>query len=253
MADASGSVIRPYFRRSIPIEDKGGKAGYDPVTLADRAAEKAMIGVIRATFPDHGIIGEEFGIQRPDARFRWVLDPIDGTRAFITGLPTWGTLIGLTDGDTVKLGLMDQPVTNERFWSGPTSSHMRTGAGKPKRLKTRPCGSLKDAVLSSTHPDLFSTGLEKALLEAVKSKVRMTRYGGDCYAYCMLAAGFIDIVLEPGLKTYDIAALIPIIERAGGKVSTWDGGPAVHGGDILACGDPGLHQRILKLIAETRG
>lgn len=248
LADASGRAIRPHFRSRLKVEDKGGAAGFDPVTVADKAAERAIAGRLGATFPGHGITGEEFGCANNDSRYRWIIDPIDGTRAFICGLPTWGTLIGLMDNGVPHLGLMDQPITGERFWSGPSASYMRDATGKTLRLKTRACSRLDDAVLSSTHPDLFAKGRQQRILEAVKSRVRLTRYGGDCYAYCMLAAGFIDIVLEPDLKVYDIAALIPIIERAGGRVTTWDGGAAAEGGDVLACGDPALHRHLLDLI-----
>lgn len=251
LADASAKAIRPYFRKAIEVDDKGGKAGFDPVTAADRAAERAIARYLAQTYPDHGIIGEEYGEVLPDARFRWVIDPIDGTRAFIMGLPTWGTLIGLLDGTELILGVMDQPFTGERFWASTGAAHLRTGDGKTRKIKTRACPDLARAVFSTTHPDLFTTAAEKAVHDGVKSAVRMTRYGGDCYAYCLLAAGHIDVIVEPGLKPYDIAALVPIIERAGGRVTTWDGGPAANGGDIVACGDPALHSKILRVIAKA--
>ena len=248
LADASGAAIRPRFRRALKVDDKGGGAGFVPVTAADRAAERAMCRKLAATFPEHGIVGEEYGIQRPDARYRWVLDPIDGTRAFISGLPTWGTLIGLMDGEEAILGMMDQPFTGERFWSSATGAHLRGADGKTGRLKTRACSRIEAAVFSSTHPDLFAAGREQKILNAIKSKARLTRYGADCYAFCMLAAGHIDLVLEPGLKVYDIVALIPIIERAGGRVTTWDGASAVNGGNVVASGDRALHDQVLRLI-----
>lgn len=252
LADASSSVIRPHFRKSLTVNDKGGKAGFDPVTIADRAAERAIIRHLAAAFPDHGIIGEEYGSVGVDAQYRWVIDPIDGTRAFIMGLPTWGTLIGLMDGSDLILGLMDQPFTGERYWSGTKAAHLRTADGKTKRIKTRACPELTSAIFSTTHPDLFETPAEQSVLAALKSRARMTRFGGDCYAYCLLASGFIDVIVEPGLKPYDIAALVPIIERAGGKITTWDGGSPNSGGDIVACGDPTLHGRVLKLIAKAQ-
>ncbi len=251
LADASAKAILPFFRKCIAVDDKGGTAGFDPVTAADRAAERVIARHLATAFPDHGIIGEEYGIVRPDARFRWVIDPIDGTRAFIMGLPTWGTLIGLMDGSELVLGVMDQPFTGERFWAGSGAAHMRTADGKTRRIRTRGCADLGQAVFSTTHPDLFATGAEKAVHDAVKAGTRMTRYGGDCYAYCLLAAGHIDVIVEPGLKPYDIAALVAIIERAGGRVTTWDGGPAASGGDIVACGDPALHATVLRVIAKA--
>ncbi len=226
--------------------------GFDPVTVADRASERAIKRYLAQAFPEHGIVGEEFGTTQPDARFRWIIDPIDGTRAFIMGMPTWGTLIGLADGETPVLGVMHQPFTGERFWSAKSTAHMSCAdSSKSRRLKTRACPTLDQAVFSATHPDLFATRAEKAVHARIKACARMTRYGGDCYAYCMLAAGHIDVIAEPGLKTYDIAALIPIIERAGGVVTTWDGTSALHGGDILACGDRALHAQILTLIASA--
>lgn len=252
LADASGKAIRPFFRKAIAVDDKGGVAGFDPVTAADRAAERAIARLLALTFPDHGIVGEEYGVVRPDARWRWVIDPIDGTRAFIMGLPTWGTLIGVMDGGEAVLGMMDQPFTGERFWANGAAAYLRTADGKTRKIKTRACADLGQAVFSTTHPDLFATRTERAVHDGVKSAARMTRYGGDCYAYCLLAAGHIDVIVEPGLKPYDIAALVPIIERAGGRVTTWDGGPAAGGGDIVACGDRALHAKVLRVIAKAQ-
>ena len=252
LADASGKAIKPYFRKLIRVTDKGGANGFDPVTEADQAAERAIARHLARTFPDHGMIGEEYGNVRPEARYRWVIDPIDGTRSFIMGLPTWGTLIGLMDGPKLVLGLMDQPFTGERFWSTATSAQLRTPDGKTGRIKTRLCPALDQAIFSSTHPDLFKGTHQLKAHARLKATTRMTRYGGDCYAYCLLAAGHIDVIVEPGLKAYDIAALIPIIERAGGVVTTWDGGPATGGGNIAATGNPALHADVLGLIAASR-
>ena len=251
LADVAGAAIRPHFRKVLKIDDKGGAAGFDPVTKADRAAERAIIRHLAKTFPEHGIVGEEFGTKLPDARYRWVIDPIDGTRAFIMGLPTWGTLIGLLDGGKPVLGLMDQPFTGERFWTSASASQMRTPDGTTRRLRTRRCGKLADAIFSTTHPDLFQPGPEARVHGALKAGARMTRYGGDCYAYAMLAAGHIDVIVESGLSAYDIVAMIPIIERAGGSVTNWLGGSAAGGGQILAAGDSGLHAQLVRLIAET--
>lgn len=253
LADASGKAIRPYFRKVLAIDDKGGAAGFDPVTAADRAAERAILKHLKAVFPDHAVLGEEYGITGPEgARFKWVIDPIDGTRAFITGLPTWGTLIGLMDGERAVAGVMDQPFIGERYWAGASGAHFRMQDGKTRKLKTRACSSLAQAIFSTTHPDLYVSRAERRLLESVKSQTRMTRYGADCYAFCQLAAGFIDVIVEPGLKPYDIAALVPIIEKAGGVVVTWDGGNAANGGDVIACGDPALLGDVLALVAEAR-
>jgi myo-inositol-1(or 4)-monophosphatase len=249
LADVSGAAIKPHFRLRLKVEDKGGEAGYDPVTEGDRAAERAILALLETTHPDHGIIGEEYGSQGLDARYCWIVDPIDGTRAFITGMPTWGTLIGLYDEGKPLLGIMNQPFTGERYWSSRAVAHVRSPDGTTNNLETRKCSDLADAVFSSTHPDLFASPAERKVLSAITSRAKLTRYGGDCYAYCQLAAGNIDLIVEPGLKIYDIAALIPIIERAGGRVTTWEGGSPYRGGDIIACGDPVLHEQVLHLIA----
>ena len=249
LADASAAAIQPYFRKPLAVSNKAGDGAFDPVTAADRAAERAIRRAVTARFPEHGIIGEEMGEERADAPYRWIIDPIDGTRAFIMGAPMWGTLIGLMEGDEVRLGLMNQPFTAERFWSGAGATYMRRCEGKPKRLKTRKCARLADAIFSTTHPDLFAAPKERSALSRLKSEVRMTRYGGDCYGYCLLAAGFVDLIVEPGLKTYDVAPLIPIVERAGGRISDWDGKPAIAGGRIVAAGDPRVHEEALKLLS----
>lgn len=250
MADASGPIILRHFRKRMEVENKLADGGFDPVTAADRGAEKAILKVLAQRFPEHGLIGEEYGVTRGDARYRWVVDPIDGTRSFILGSPMWGTLVGLLDGAAPVLGLMDQPYTGERFWSGETASFLRSVGGKVKKLATRACPRLEDAIVATTHPDLFAAGKEAKAFQRVKQAARMTRYGGDCYSYGLLAAGFVDVVIEAGLKGYDIVALIPIIERAGGRVTTWDGRPATDGGRILACGDPDLHARLLEVLAD---
>lgn len=247
LATLSGQAILPFFRTSIAPDDKSRGGMFDPVTEADRAGEAAMRQLIRRTFPTHGIVGEEFGNEREDAEYVWVLDPIDGTRAFISGLPTWGTLIGLTRTGHPAFGMMHQPFTGERFFGDGGSTTFR-GPGGERRLMTRRCASLKDATLSTTSPKLFA-GEDLRAYDRVESVVKLARYGYDCYAYCMLAAGHIDLVIETGLKPYDIVALIPIIEGAGGVVTTWDGGSAAQGGAVVAAGDRRLHASVLELLA----
>lgn len=249
LADVSGATILPYFRRPLSVKNKAGPTAFDPVTAADRAAERAIRKAIRAAYPGHDVIGEEYGGVDRGARYRWLIDPIDGTRAFIMGSPLWGTLIGLFDGPRPLLGLMNQPFTGERFWSDGRATRWRGPAGKARRLRTRPCPRLEDAILTTTHPDLFAAGKEAERLAAVRSRVRMTRYGGDCYGYCLLSAGFVDLIIEAGLKPYDIAPLIPIIEAAGGIVTTWDGGPASDGGRIVASGDRRVHDQAVGILS----
>lgn len=248
LADRSGTVVLPHFRKSIAVDDKGAGAVFDPVTKADKAAERAISKAIRAAYPDHGIVGEEFGAEQPDARFQWVIDPIDGTRAFITGSPMWGTLIGLLDGGAPILGLIDHPFTGERLWSAERGAFRQTKRGSAQKITTRTCSRLDDAFVMTTSPDLFEPGYEMDGFLKVRSRARMVRFGGDCYAYSLLAQGLIDLVIEAGLKSYDVVALIPVIEKAGGRISTWDGKPATQGGRIVAAGDPALHERVVRLL-----
>ncbi|WP_375455021.1 histidinol-phosphatase [uncultured Methylobacterium sp.] len=246
LADASGRAILPFFRAQFTLDDKaGGSAPFDPVTEADRAGELVLRKMIRERFPTHGILGEEFGSERLDAECVWVLDPIDGTRSFIGGLPTWGTLIGLTRNGGAVRGLMHQPYLGERFSGDGRNARLRGPRGE-RTLHTRRCSDLGSAMLATTDPRLFAEGAETEGFRAVEARVRMSRYGTDCYAYCMLAAGQIDLVIEAGLKPYDIVALIPIVEGAGGVVTAWDGGPATGGGRIVAAGDARLHAAALK-------
>lgn len=248
LADTAEDAILPYFRKPITVVNKAQRGAFDPVTAADQSAERAIARALVKRWPDHGLIGEEFGNMHESARLQWAIDPIDGTRAFIMGSPLWGTLIGLLDGQSPVLGVMNQPFTGERFWSSAKKAHVRIGNGRGRRITTRHCPRLADAIVSTTHPDLFATGKELDAFARLKAKARMTRYGGDCYAYCLLAAGFIDVVLEAGLKPFDVIALIPIIERAGGRITTWDGKPATAGGRIVAVGDPRLHEKMLRFL-----
>lgn len=248
LADASGRAILPHFRRRLIVDNKASDGGYDPVTAADRAAERAVRKLVKARFPAHGFEGEEYGDEALDHPWRWVVDPIDGTRAFVLGLPVWGTLIGLTHVGEPRLGLMDQPFTRERFWATARGAFWRDASLRRKRLGTRPAARLSEAMMTTTHPDLFAPGAEREGFEAVKAKVRACRYGGDCYTYCLLAAGHIDVIVEAGLKPYDVTALVPIIEQAGGVVTTWDGAPASRGGRIVAAGDRRLHAEVLRIL-----
>lgn len=249
LATVSGQAILPFFRTSLAALDKSPSGAFDPVTEADRAGEAAMRRLIRRSFPTHGIVGEEFGSENEDAEYVWVLDPIDGTRGFIAGLPLWGTLIGLMRRGVPVSGLMHQPFTGERYFGDGANAFLRRheDRGTERRLNTRRCASLGDAVISTTSPRLF-TGDALRAYDRVESVAKLARYGADCYAYCMLASGHIDVVIEAGLKPYDIVALIPIIEGAGGVVTAWDGGPAAKGGSIVALGDRRLQGAVLELL-----
>jgi myo-inositol-1(or 4)-monophosphatase len=248
LATVAGEAVMPFFRTTIGVENKGGKS-FDPVTAADHAGEAAMRQMIKATFPSHGIVGEEFGNEAEDADYVWVLDPIDGTRGFITGLPTWGTLIGLLKNGAPVYGVMSQPFTKERFLGDGGSARYRGPLGD-RKLRVRQCAALTDAIMSSTSPRLFE-GRELEVFKQLEIATRHTRFGGDCYAYCMLAAGHVDLVVETALKPYDIVALIPIIEGAGGVITTWEGGPAAQGGRVVAAGDRRVHAAALEMLAKA--
>ena len=249
LADASGAAILPYFRSELGVDDKGAAKGqaFDPVTAADRDAETAIRALIAAEYPGHGILGEEHGHEAGTSPLTWVLDPIDGTRAFITGGPQWGTLIALNDGAAPVLGLLDQPFTRER-WIGHSGRTELHAGGAVRRLKTRPCPTVAEAVISSTHPWSYFSAAEQAAFRAIDAKARMSRFGGDCYAYGLLAMGFMDAVIESALQPWDVQALIPIVEGAGGIMTTWTGGDAQDGGQVVASGDERLHAQLLKLL-----
>nr|WP_295469466.1 histidinol-phosphatase [Mesorhizobium sp.] len=245
LAKAAAAETLPRFRTAGTVSNKEA-GGFDPVTEADREAERALRALILSRYPDHGILGEEHGSENASASHVWVIDPIDGTRAFISGLPVWGTLVGLTiDGDA-KAGLMSQPFTGELFYADGDGSHYE-GPGGPRKLATRGTADLSDATLFTTTPALFK-GAMRERYDRLERAVRLARYGTDCYAFAMVAAGHADIAVDAGLQSYDIVALIPLIEQAGGVVTTWTGGPAENGGDILASANPVLHEKALRLV-----
>ena len=231
LADAAGAIVRRYFRTAVAIDDK---PDLTPVTIADREAERAMRRLIAQTFPDHGVIGEEEGRERADAEFVWVLDPIDGTKNFISGIPIFGTLIALAHRGRPVLGVIDQPVLGER-WLG-VVGQSSTLNGKP--IRTRACADLAHATLYTTSPDMFR-GADAEGFARLKGRVKLARFGADCYAYAQLASGFIDLVVECDLKPYDFSALVPVIEGAGGAIADWHGSPLDLGADgrVIACGD----------------
>lgn len=246
LADLAAQETLAAFRQDIAIDNKETDGGFDPVTTADRAAEKALRHTIEETYPDHEIEGEEFGIKETGSDFRWVLDPIDGTRAYIAGLPSWGTLIALKYQGTPLIGVIDQPYLRERYVGTMTTATLN---GKP--IKTRALKDIRSAVIATTDPNLFTKPDEHAAFERVRKTTRLIRYGLDCYAYARLAAGSFDIVLETGLKPYDQMALIPVIEGAGGKALDWQGQAAGGGDSLLAIGNPQHQDAVLSLIAGT--
>ena len=243
LAREAARVSLPYFRGAYEETDKGGPGAFDPVTQADREAEAAIRSLISARYPDHGVIGEEYGEDRPDADHVWILDPIDGTRAFIAGLPLWTNLVALSREGRPTVGVIGQPCLDEIFVGGPSGARLLK-AGTETALAVRACPRLTEAVIATTDPDLF-TGAELGAWTQVRAAARLARLGCDAYAYAMVAAGRIDLVAESSLKVWDWSALVPVIEAAGGAVSNWRGEAPDGGGQILAVGDVGIRDQAL--------
>ncbi len=257
LADSAGAAALPHFRsRGLSADNKGAAGGggrFDPVTAADRAAERAMRELLAARRPDDAIFGEEEARTPGTSGLTWVLDPIDGTRAFISGLPVWGTLIALDDGSRGRIGVIDQPYIGERFVGVIGNARVEawmTGPGGRVPLCTRPCAGLEEATLFTTDPFLFS-GPEALAFRDLRNRVRLARYGTDCYAYALLALGHIDLVVESGLAAYDVAAHVPIIEAAGGRVTDWQGGDCRWGGRVLAAGAAEVHAAALQILSQV--
>ena len=246
-ADVARAVVRPLFRSRLGIDQKSDRT---PVTVADRTAEQAMRAVLRERCPDHGIIGEEFGRERDEARFRWVLDPIDGTKAFITGRPLFGTLIALLDGDAPILGIIDQSATGER-WLGVAGRRTQFSGPLGGAVGCRACTALAEAELSCTSPDMLVDDMPS--WQQLADGVRRTTWGGDCYAYGLLALGHIDVVVDATMKLWDWAALVPVIEGAGGRVTDWSGQTLRPGcdGRVVAVGDPALLPQAIALLNQS--
>lgn len=246
MADAARGRTLPLFRSAGLAPDNKLAGGFDPVTEADRESERAMRAILAERRPQDAILGEEFGTQPGTSGLTWVLDPIDGTRAFISGAPSWGTLIGLTDATGPVYGIVDQPFTGERFEGGLGRAHVTDRHGE-RPLAVRKGVALAQATLLSTFPEI-GTEAERAAFQRVSRQARLTRYGLDCYGYALLALGQVDLVIEAGLQPYDIVAPIAVIEAAGGIVTDWQGGPAHGGGQVLAAATPELHAAALALL-----
>jgi histidinol phosphatase-like enzyme (inositol monophosphatase family) len=247
-ADVAAAVVRPFFRAGLPADQK---PDFSPVTIADRTAEQAMRAVLAERFPDHGVLGEEFGLDRPGAKLRWVLDPIDGTRAFITGRPTFGTLVALLDDGRPILGVIDQPVTRER-WVGAAGRRTRFSGMLGGRVGCRACPTVDGAELSCTSPDMMR-GDAAPRWERLAGAVRRTYWGGDCYAYGLLALGQIDVIAERSMKLWDWAALVPVVEGAGGRITDWSGAALRPDGDgtVLAVGDTALLAPAVELLNDS--
>lgn len=251
LCDSAGKHTLASFRVNSTVDNKLDQ-GFDPVTKGDRDAEEAIRTLINATYPDHGILGEEFGAEKLDAEYVWIIDPIDGTRAFISGIPVWGTLIGLARHGKMVAGIMHQPFTGERYYSdGQKSWYLGPDVTAARKIITRQTGDLAGALLMTTSPKIFSSQHSAAFLR-VEQAVRMARYGCDCYAYCMVAAGHVDLVVESDLNAHDIAALIPVIQMAGGIITDWQGNPVdvlnIGDGQVVAAGNARVHGEALELL-----
>ncbi len=253
LALAAGEAILPHFRNALAVEDKHNFMGYDPVTVADRAAESVIRAAIKARFPTHGILGEEHGREAGTSVLTWVIDPIDGTKSFILGHLHWGVLIALHDGTRPIVGVMHQPFVGETFLgsAGGTAQWRRGTASRV--LRTRACPRLAEAWVVTTDPRQFASPARQEAFARVSEGARFLRYGGDCYCYTQLAMGLADVVIESGLQPYDVQALIPLIEAAGGVITDWQGRPCDQGGDVLACGDPALHRELIARLAAPAG
>src|SRR5690625_1182417 len=266
LADAAGAAALPYFRRhGRASDDKGAESGacFDPVTVADRAAERAIRDLLAEKRPRDGIFGEEEAHVETRSGLTWVIDPIDGTRSFISGVPLWGILIALDDGARGRIGIFDQPYTRERFTAVLRASGQTPGcasgaegwldspAGRQK-LQTRLCAGLGEATLFTTDPLLF-TGSERDAFETIRARARLTRYSADGYAYALLAAGHVDLVVESGLEAFDVAAHVPLITAAGGVITGWQGEDCRWGGRVVAAGSPELHAEALKILSQVPG
>jgi myo-inositol-1(or 4)-monophosphatase len=245
LARMAGGIAQAHFRRSYTIENKDA-SGFDPVTSADRAIERVLRASIVQRYPEHGIVAEEEGVRQAQSAYNWFIDPIDGTRAFMMGSPLWGTLVGLTHHEVPLFGLLCQPVLEEVFFGTPRGSWL-IKADRRDRLKARNCKALAHAALASTHPDMFNGATAAAFFDLAR-QCKLYRYGGDCYNYAMLAAGFVDLVVEGQLKPFDIVPLIPILEGAGCVVTDWSGRTPINGGFVVAAATRELHTAALTVL-----
>jgi myo-inositol-1(or 4)-monophosphatase len=246
LSEAAGAAILPYFRSHGTVDIKQG-ADWDPVTEGDRAGERAIRHLIEKHYPDHGILGEEYGVSTGTSNLRWILDPVDGTRAFVIGLPTWATLIALYDGDTPLLGVMSQPFVGDTFYGDTTSAFHRHG-GNERAIRVRPCESLAEAYVGTTTPHRYS-GATAQRFESLRQQSCNMRYGGDAYFFSLMASGLIDLAMDPELQIYDIAALVPIITGAGGCLGTWTDNNPQLGGNVLAAATPHLLAKAQAIMA----
>lgn len=248
LCEASGAAIRPYFRQRIEVVNKLDDA-FDPVTEADKGGERAIRAILDVERPDDAILGEEYGEKSGTSGWRWVLDPVDGTRCFITGRHEWGSLIALEKDEVPVMGILDQPVLGERFIGVNGRSELHQ-AGRITPLRTRACPVVSEAILCATDPSAYMTAAQIAAFDRVKARARLTRYHGDCYLFAMLAMGFVDVIVEGAFRRWDIAALVPLVEGAGGVITNWQGGVWRDGDAVAASGDARLHEDVIRLLQD---
>ncbi len=248
LADLAGEQILPRFRVAIGLENKSKEGGYDPVTVADREAEAAIRREIRRVYPDHGILGEEHGFDAGASPYTWVIDPIDGTRSFVLGQLHWGTLIALNDGTAPIIGVMRQPYTGETFIGSEAGAELRRG-NATTRLTARAVARLAEVTVCATDPTMFAGPAHQQAFARLAPRARAVRFGGDCYTPCLVAAGCADLVVEAGLKPWDVQALIPIVQGAGGVITDWTGGPADRAGEVIIAGNHELHAEVVAALA----
>jgi myo-inositol-1(or 4)-monophosphatase len=252
LMNRAGVLALEAFRSSAVVDDKGGAAGYDPVTASDRATENFLRRELSGLFPAAQIVGEEGGMTGPASRVTWMIDPIDGTKAYVSGMPLWGVLLGLLVDRQPVAGWCRQPFMDETFAAVDGTGWFEHG-GRRSPLETRNTTELLAATMYSTHPSMFRSPWQRAAFEALAGEVRLQRFGGDCYSYCMLALGYVDLVVEAGLQSYDIVPLVPVVEAAGGLVTGADGEVPVDGGFVIAAATPELHAQALQRVAAVRG
>lgn len=251
LAQIAGERILPHFRTDIGVENKGAGERFDPVTIADRDAEAVIRGEIRRVHPDHSILGEEHGFEQGSGAYTWVIDPIDGTRSFILGQLHWGTLVALNDGSRPIIGVMRQPYTDETFVGSAAGAELRR-AGARVQLAARKSVRLQDAILCATDPSMFSDAKDRDAFNRVVARARSLRYGGDCYTPCLVAAGCADLVVETGLKPWDVQALVPIVEAAGGVITDWTGARADRADNVVIAANRELHAEVIEALGWRR-
>jgi histidinol phosphatase-like enzyme (inositol monophosphatase family) len=251
LAEVAGAQILPHFRTDIGVENKDARGRFDPVTIADRDAEAAIRREIKRVYPQHSILGEEHGFEQGSSAYTWVIDPIDGTRSFILGQLHWGTLVALNDGTRPIVGVMRQPYTDETFVGSDAGTELRRGNSRLK-LAARKSVQLRDAYVCATDPSMFETVAAKEAFDRVVARARALRYGGDCYTPCLVAAGCADLVVEMGLKPWDVQALVPIVEAAGGIITDWSGGRADKADNVVIAATRELHAEVIEALRWQR-